>query len=833
MKKLLSLFVAVLITAIGFSQIKKADTQQELRKDDLRNGVVRTLPMANSGVSMKNTMSALVQDFEAGATLPTGWATSSANPWYVVDVEDEGITNHTNGGATGNVVIFDCWNYSASSTGYLITPKLAVSAGDAELSFWVNYYLISGTYGNAAELYVAVSSDNGATWTESNSNIIAGQHGAGWFQHTVNLANFESNDYTDDVVMVRLRGISDYGSYNIALDDFAGPEIFVPTNPDMVVMAGIDQLYTMLAIDQVVEITPGAFVTNVGNILNDATDLVFAVTGESYSNSVALTVPFENGDEEIIMASAGFTPASVGTYEFTVSLNVPNDEDPSNNSDATEIDITENELAYDTETVVGQLGSSSGAMLGNKFVFNSATSISAVKFYITDNITTGYNCTVKIIDFTGGVAGAVMGTSTTVAVAGSTNAWYTATFDGVSVSAGQQVLVMVDNISAAAFMALARDERYVPETGYASTDAVAFSEVGSLGFPNIFLVRVITGEPPSCATPTGLNATTTINSATLAWTSEASQWNIEWGAAGFTLGTGTLVSDLNANSYLLEGLNPSTAYAFYVQANCGGDGLSNWAGPYVFTTGCGAITSYPFNEGFENAVPPACWLAIDNDGDTYNWSQVPNSSHPAHSGEFSAMSASWVGGTVLTPDNWLVSPQFEINANNLKLSFWVAAQDAEYPQDKFSVMVSTTGTAVGDFTEIYSLVLTSADYSEVVLPLAAYHNQSIYIAIRHWDCTDWFQMKVDDFKIDFETGIAGSVTSNMQIYPNPSNGIVTITHAEGASIEIINVMGQVVASFDANSSLTTFDATNLSNGNYVVRIVKDNNTTVKTLNIIK
>lgn len=341
--------------------------------------------------------------------------------------------------------------------------------------------------------------------------------------------------------------------------------------------------------------------------------------------------------------------------------------------------------------------------------------------------------------------------------------------------------------------------------------------------------------PPTCQMPSNGEATNiTTTGATLTWTENgtATAWVVEWGLATFTQGEGTVVN-ANATTLPLTGLTPATAYKFYVRANCGGDGLSNWAGPYVFTTGCGAITSYPFNEGFENAVPPACWLAIDNDGDTYNWSQVPNSSHPAHSGEFSAMSASWVGGTVLTPDNWLVSPQFEINANNLKLSFWVAAQDAEYPQDKFSVMVSTTGTAVGDFTEIYSLVLTSADYSEVVLPLAAYHNQSIYIAIRHWDCTDWFQMKVDDFKIDFETGIAGSVTSNMQIYPNPSNGIVTITHAEGASIEIINVMGQVVASFSADNMLTTFDASFLNTGNYIVRIIKDNNTTVKSLNIIK
>ena len=79
-------------------------------------------------------------------------------------------------------------------------------------------------------------------------------------------------------------------------------------------------------------------------------------------------------------------------------------------------------------------------------------------------------------------------------------------------------------------------------------------------------------------------------SATLAWTENntppAEEWNIQYGAPGFTLGTGTTVTNIPSNPYTLGGLTPGTDYCYYVQAVCGetADSLSGWAGPFCFTT---------------------------------------------------------------------------------------------------------------------------------------------------------------------------------------------------------------------------------------------------------
>ena len=91
-----------------------------------------------------------------------------------------------------------------------------------------------------------------------------------------------------------------------------------------------------------------------------------------------------------------------------------------------------------------------------------------------------------------------------------------------------------------------------------------------------------------CPTPSGLGASNiTTNSAGIQWNIDGTttEWTIEWGAPGFTLGTGTNNS-LFSNNAILTGLSIATDYCYYVKSNCGStpDSTSAWAGPYCFTT---------------------------------------------------------------------------------------------------------------------------------------------------------------------------------------------------------------------------------------------------------
>ncbi|MDB2539002.1 T9SS type A sorting domain-containing protein [Flavobacteriales bacterium] len=100
----------------------------------------------------------------------------------------------------------------------------------------------------------------------------------------------------------------------------------------------------------------------------------------------------------------------------------------------------------------------------------------------------------------------------------------------------------------------------------------------------------------SCPIPTNLSAnTSTAGTALLDWNGGSGTFNVEWGPIGFIQGSGTLVNNISVNSYLLNGLNNSTTYDFYVQEACSANEISAWAGPLSFTTAIVAGSCGIFN----------------------------------------------------------------------------------------------------------------------------------------------------------------------------------------------------------------------------------------------
>lgn len=109
------------------------------------------------------------------------------------------------------------------------------------------------------------------------------------------------------------------------------------------------------------------------------------------------------------------------------------------------------------------------------------------------------------------------------------------------------------------------------------------------GDMSIDFVRVEQCEiAPICLAPSvGTASNISSSSASLSWTENgsASAWDIEYGLDGFTQGTGTLINGTANNPEILNTLNSSSDYDFYVRAICGGaNGNSTWSGPYSFST---------------------------------------------------------------------------------------------------------------------------------------------------------------------------------------------------------------------------------------------------------
>ncbi|WP_417591853.1 FG-GAP-like repeat-containing protein [Owenweeksia hongkongensis] len=89
-----------------------------------------------------------------------------------------------------------------------------------------------------------------------------------------------------------------------------------------------------------------------------------------------------------------------------------------------------------------------------------------------------------------------------------------------------------------------------------------------------------------CVAPTNLGTTNlTCNSVDLLWTDpgSASDWIIEYGPSGFSLGSG-IVTTSSTTTKTISSLNGATSYEFYVKSDCSAGGYSVYTGPYLFTT---------------------------------------------------------------------------------------------------------------------------------------------------------------------------------------------------------------------------------------------------------
>ena len=157
----------------------------------------------------------------------------------------------------------------------------------------------------------------------------------------------------------------------------------------------------------------------------------------------------------------------------------------------------------------------------------------------------------------------------------------------------------------------------------------------------------------------------------------------------------------------------------------------------------------PWTEGFEGTTfPPLGWTMNDADSDGQNWF-LYNFEGTAHTGLYSAASASWTGTTgALNPDNWLITPPVAIpESGEYAVEYYVGAQDPDYPQDHYGLYISTTGTAPADFTLLFEETLMDGNWYFRSQNLGAYAGETVHFAFRHFDSYDWFYMKIDDVTV--------------------------------------------------------------------------------------
>lgn len=339
---------------------------------------------------------------------------------------------------------------------------------------------------------------------------------------------------------------------------------------------------------------------------------------------------------------------------------------------------------------------------------------------------------------------------------------------------------------------------------------------------------IVSASPPACLDPAGLNVSNvTGSSADLNWANVGSDaYNVEWGAPGFTPGTATEIGSASGVLGLTtnaSGLTPTTTYEFYVQSDCGVDGLSAWVGPFSFTTPCASL-SVPWTENFDalgavgtDAYPP-CWYEESGGWRTANDASSGNDA-PVYS------SPNMLQNAWSATNEFMWTPGFDLTSGTAyEFSFWWAGDN--YPDWAADIFVNSSQTSVGA-TQIGTPIVegtttTDMTWRRKTVIYTPGSTGTYYFAIRVNEPTGnpWY-ISFDDFALNLAptclpvatistsnvTASSADVTWTENTTPNSWNiewGTPGFTPGTGAEIGAANTMS-LTYNIGSLTDNTTYD----------------------------
>ncbi|MDD3876082.1 MAG: choice-of-anchor J domain-containing protein [Bacteroidales bacterium] len=263
---------------------------------------------------------------------------------------------------------------------------------------------------------------------------------------------------------------------------------------------------------------------------------------------------------------------------------------------------------------------------------------------------------------------------------------------------------------------------------------------------SLLIDNVVWDAVPSCPgiTPgTFVASNQSANSVDLTWTElgTATQWEIQYGVTGFTMGSGTSVL-ANVNPYTLGSLNSATTYQVYVRSICTPGDTSTWMGPISFTTACAPyIATLTQNfDGVSTPNLPVCWSKIVVSTSTASRVQTITTTTPFSTPNHVEMYNSPTAGA--TTHLMLVSPQISDLVGNNWLRFKAKSGASS---ENLIVGTITDPTDATTFTPIQTINTLTNSYQEFFVLFNNYSGTDEYIAFKHANTTSTRYVYIDDF----------------------------------------------------------------------------------------
>jgi hypothetical protein len=313
--------------------------------------------------------------------------------------------------------------------------------------------------------------------------------------------------------------------------------------------------------------------------------------------------------------------------------------------------------------------------------------------------------------------------------------------------------------------------------------------------------------PETCPAPGALTATTiTDTTADLGWTENgaAMSWNIELvDITGGGTATGAATASGVLTPYGATGLVGANTYEFYVQADCGVDGVSAWAGPYSFAT---------------TPAPPTCASGtfLDSGGPSGNYSSGENITYticPDNAGDvvtvdFTSFSTESNGGTACY-DGLTIHD----GADNTATTIDPPGGGTIWCWDRNLTPALGTG-------DLQGMMITSSDASGC---LTFVFTSDGTVTREGWEAMITCGTLST---VDFDN------SSSFTYYPNPVKSTLTLNAKQAISnVVVFNMLGQEMIRTAPNTVSNDVDMANLQSGAYFVQVTIG--ALVETIRVIK
>lgn len=181
-----------------------------------------------------------------------------------------------------------------------------------------------------------------------------------------------------------------------------------------------------------------------------------------------------------------------------------------------------------------------------------------------------------------------------------------------------------------------------------------------------------------------------------------------------------------------------------------------------------------FSEDFSGGIGQ--FTTVDDDGDGNDWAIFDDAA--TFPGQGNVMtSASW-DGSPLTPDNWLITNSIDLTSATglINLEWKVRAQDQAWVSEEYDIYIATanTVTALTAAGSVYNeTLIASTGYMSRTYNMSAFAGQTVFVAFRHHNSTDWFRMNLDDIVVKTPLNDDAEMTS-LNIAPYITAGNVNV-----------------------------------------------------------